>query len=153
LNPEGFLFLGSSENIGTFTDLFGVVDTKNRIFIKKPANVGVILDYNPQLATEGWGRPAGRIDGSQPWRALDVQKEADRILLTRYAAVGVVADEAMSVLQFRGRTSAYLEPAPGMASLDLFRMLREGLLAEVRAAVTQAKSDNIVVSRDGVFVL
>ena len=61
-----------------------------------------------------------------------MQREADRILLARYAPVGVVADESMTVLQFRGRTAAYLEPAPGMASLDLFRMLREGLLAEVR---------------------
>ena len=33
----------------------------------------------------------------------------------------------MTVLQFRGRTAAYLEPAPGLANLDLFRMLREGL--------------------------
>jgi len=62
-------------------------------------------------------------------------------------------DEAMTVLQFRGRTAAYLEPAPGMASLDLFRMLREGLLAEVRAAVTQAKAENAVATRDGMFVV
>ena len=53
----------------------------------------------------------------------------------------------MTVLQFRGRTAAFLEPAPGMASLDLFRMLREGLLAEVRAATLQAKTENVPVSR------
>src|SRR5262249_32068731 len=84
--------------------------------------------------------------------ALDVQREADRVLLSRYAPVGVVVDETMTVLQFRGRTAPYLEPAPGMASLDLFRMLREGLLAEVRAATTQAKSENAVVVRDGLRV-
>jgi two-component system CheB/CheR fusion protein len=39
-----------------------------------------------------------------------------------------------------------------MASLDLFRMLREGLLAEVRAAVTQAKAENAVVTRTGLRV-
>src|SRR5262249_30298935 len=151
--PDGFLFLGSSENIGTFTDLFGVVDAKNRIYVKKPAAAGVILDYHPQLATEGWGRAVGRAEGGAPWSALDVQKEADRILLARYSPVGVVVDESMTVLQFRGRTAAYLEPAPGMASLDLFRMLREGLLAEVRAAVTQAKSENVTATRDGMFVI
>jgi two-component system, chemotaxis family, CheB/CheR fusion protein len=74
------------------------------------------------------------------------------VLLARYAPVGVVADETMTVLQFRGRTAPYLEPAPGMASLDLFRMLREGLLAEVRAAVNQAKTDNVVVARDGLQI-
>jgi two-component system CheB/CheR fusion protein len=39
-----------------------------------------------------------------------------------------------------------------MASLDLFRMLREGLLAEVRAAVNQAKTDNTAVARDGLRI-
>src|SRR5262249_2731345 len=56
-------------------------------------------------------------------------------------------------VQFRGRTAAYLEPAPGMASLDLLRMLREGLLAEVRGAITQAKAENTAVVREGVQVI
>src|SRR5205085_9818202 len=59
-----------------------------------------------------------------------------------------VVDEMMTVLQFRGRTAPYLEPAPGMASLDLFRMLREGLLADVRAAVAEARA-NVVATRTG----
>src|SRR5205085_7981897 len=36
-----------------------------------------------------------------------------------------------------------------MASLDLMRMLREGLLVEVRAAFTQAKAENRPVVREG----
>ena len=150
LNPDGFLFLGSSENIGAFADLFDVVDAKHRIFAKKPAAAGAAAGLQParRRPRAGPGRPAGTT-APPLWNALDVQKEADRILLARYAPVGVVVDEAMTVLQFRGRTAAYLEPAPGMASLDLFRMLREGLLAEVRAAVTQAKAENAVVARDG----
>jgi two-component system CheB/CheR fusion protein len=56
--------------------------------------------------------------------------------------VGVVVDENMTVLQFRGRTGPYLEPAPGLASLDLLKMLREGLLAEVRSAITRARVEN-----------
>ena len=84
------------------------------------------------------------------WTALDVQKEADRILLARFVPVGVVVDESMTVLQFRGRTAPYLEPAPGMASLDLLRMLREGLLSEVRATVNEARLQNVSVTREGV---
>ncbi len=149
LNAEGFLFLGSSENIGTYVDLFSVVDAKHRIFAKRPAVLGVPLDFTPGLPGEARSMPGRREEGPAMWSALDVQKEADRILLARYAPVGVVVDEAMTVLQFRGRTAAYLEPAPGMASLDLFRMLREGLLAEVRAAVTEAKAENKAVARAG----
>jgi two-component system CheB/CheR fusion protein len=150
LNPDGFLFLGTSENVGS-AELFEAVDARHRIFARNSA-ASVQLDFNSALSAEGRHRPAGRDEVVALWTALDVQKEADRVLLARYAPVGVVADETMTVLQFRGRTAPFLEPAPGLASLDLFRMLREGLLAEVRAAVNQAKTDNAVVTREGLRV-
>jgi two-component system CheB/CheR fusion protein len=149
LNPHGVLFLGSSENVGGSADLFEVVDAKHRLFVRNSA-ISAPLDFNASVSNEGRPRPVGREEGPPLWTALDVQKEADRVLLARYAPVGVVVDEAMTVLQFRGRTAPYLEPAPGMATLDLFRMLREGLLAEVRSATNQAKSENTAVTRDGV---
>jgi two-component system CheB/CheR fusion protein len=151
LQPGGYLFLGPSENVGPFTELFAAMNGRQRIFRKQPG-AGVLpaeLDFGP-FAT-GDRRPpyAGREEGGPLWSALDVQREADRIVLTRYAPVGVVVDETMTVLQFRGRTALYLQPAPGMASLDLFRMLSEGLLAEVRAAVHQARMENTITVREG----
>ncbi len=153
LNPGGVLFLGSSENLGPYIDLFDVVDARHRIFSKKPAAAPAVPDFGPGGGLHAGFRPPGREEGVPLWTALDVQKEADRILLARYAPVGVVVDEAMTVLQFRGRTSAYLEPAPGMASLDLFRMVREGLLAEVRSAVIKAKAENTAVVSDAAHIL
>lgn len=150
LNPRGFLFLGASESIGTFTDLFEPIDAKHRLFAKK---LGAAT-FTPQFGafiTGGGALPrAARPESAPLWSALDVQREADRVVVARYAPVGVVVDEAMTVLQFRGRTSPYLEPAPGVASLDLMRMLREGLMAEVRSAVNQAKAENGPVVREGV---
>jgi two-component system CheB/CheR fusion protein len=151
LNTDGVLFLGSSENVGAFGDLFEVMDSRHRLFVKKATTAALPLDFGHALAGERV-RPPGRDEGAPLWTALDVQREADRLMLARYAPVGVVCDEAMTVLQFRGRTSSYLEPAPGMASLDLFRMLREGLMSEVRAAVIQAKSENKAVARAGLRV-
>ncbi len=151
LNPHGFLFLGESENIGSHADLFEVVDGKHRIFARGAGPSPVPLGFSGAAATEGLfrhPRPGG--DGTGVWSALDVQREADRVVLARYAPVGVVVDETGTVVQFRGRTSSYLEPAPGMASLDLMRMLREGLLADVRAAFHQARTDNQPASRDGI---
>lgn len=152
LNTNGYLFLGSSESVSGSNELFNVVDARNRIFVRSSAALGVPVDFNPVGAG---GLPVRRFDreGVTPlWNALDVQKEADRVLINRYAPVGVVADETMTVLQFRGRTAPYLEPAPGMASLDLFRMLREGLLAEVRLAIAQAKTESASVVRDTVRI-
>ena len=39
LKPEGFLFLGASESIGGFTDLFEPVDKKHKIYSKKAAHL------------------------------------------------------------------------------------------------------------------
>ena len=35
LNRNGFLFLGESESIGTFADLFSPVDAKHKVFKRK----------------------------------------------------------------------------------------------------------------------
>jgi two-component system CheB/CheR fusion protein len=153
LNPNGFLFLGASENTAAAPDLFEPLDSKHRIFTKKPASRGMLLDFANFVHSEGTGPLEARVHRPGLWTALDVQKEADRLVLSRYAPVGVVTDENMIVLQFRGHTGAYLEPAPGMASLDLFRMLREGLLSEVRTAVNRAKVENTPVTREGVRIV
>src|SRR5262249_13822797 len=145
LNPGRFLLLGTSESISGFGDLFAPVDAKHKIFSKKSTGGAPALDFSAYASAVGETPRLPRDRTPPPWSALDVQKEADRILLSRYAPVGVVIDEALTVLQFRGRTAAYLEPAPGMASLDLLKMLREGLLAEVRTAITRAKAENVVV--------
>ncbi len=149
LNRSGYLFLGSSESVGPFTELFDAVDGRHRIFRKRPLGAGVpaALDFGSFALGEHRPPSVGRGEEGLLWSALDVQREADRIVLARYAPVGVVIDETMTVLQFRGRTAPYLEPAPGLASLDLFRMLREGLLAEVRAAVNQARAEDAIATR------
>ncbi len=154
LCPDGVLFLGSSETVGQFTDLFETVDAKQRIFSKKQATAAMRMDFAPFTGGTDLVRRIGRDEGSAPlWSALDIQREADRIVLSRYAPVGVVIDEAMTVVQFRGRTAPYLEPAPGLATLDLLRMLREGLLAEVRAAIHQARAENTVVVKEDLPII
>jgi two-component system CheB/CheR fusion protein len=149
LNADGYMFLGSSENVTPFAELFNVVDARHRIFSKcAGAGLTVPVEFGSFATAEPHLRRAGRDESGPLWSAQDVQREADRIVLGRYAPVGVVVDETMTVLQFRGRTASYLEPAPGLASLDLFRMLREGLLAEVRTAVNQARAENAIVTRE-----
>jgi two-component system CheB/CheR fusion protein len=59
LKPEGGLFLGASESIGDFTDLFTPVDKKQKIFSRKsaptltfhlPVRTGAVI--GPDLASE-----------------------------------------------------------------------------------------------------
>ena len=43
-------------------------------------------------------------------------READRFVLSRHAPAGVVVDDDMEIIQFRGQTDRYLAPSPGEAS-------------------------------------
>ena len=40
----------------------------------------------------------------------------------------MIVNAEMEIVQFRGQTGSYLQPAPGKASLNLLKMAREGLL-------------------------
>src|SRR6185369_10780717 len=72
------------------------------------------------------------------------------ILLAKYAPAGVIVNEDLQVLHVRGRTGPYLEMPSGAASFNLLKMLREGLLVDVRAAVKRARTTGAPVRKDGV---
>jgi two-component system CheB/CheR fusion protein len=147
LRPNGFLLLGSSETIGMFAELFSIVDKKHKIYVRKPARQPVPLDFAVENRVSERAEHQQRAHGSGE---LDLQKEADRVLLARYAPPGVVTDGSLNILQFRGSTSPFLEPSAGIASLNLLRMAREGLLVELRNAFQKSRKQNISVRREGV---
>ena len=148
LNPNGFLLLGSSETVGRFTDLFQVVDSKNKIHAKIATVTRAYPHFNAASASPVPPHPMP-IQERQP-NVLDLQKEADRLLLNRYAPAGVLINEDMEVLQFRGRTGAYLEPAQGEASFNLLRMARENLFSPIRAAIDEARQQARPIRKFGI---
>ncbi|MGH9402340.1 MAG: chemotaxis protein CheB [Terriglobia bacterium] len=150
LKPSGFLLLGSSETIGAFADHFSLVDKKHKIYAKK--HMALRPPTNFTLGAHGAERPPASKRIEEARSGFDVQKEADHILLARFAPAGVVVNQDLEILQFRGHTGAYLEPAPGQASLSLSKMVREGLLVDLRAAVQKAKRDDLPVKKQGVSV-
>ena len=58
----------------------------------------------------------------------------------------------MQIIQFRGQTGAFLEPAPGEASLNLLKMAKEGLLYGLRSALHAARKSRAPVRRGGLQV-
>ncbi len=151
LNPTGFLMLGASESVGGFGDLFAVVDKTHKIYRKKPTSARQYPHFSGSAAQAAAPDQGGFVQ-SPPSTAADLQREADRIVLGEYAPAGVLVDNASVILQFRGRTSPFLEPAPGTASLNLTRMAREGLGLPLRDALAEAKKENAAVERRGVRI-
>jgi two-component system CheB/CheR fusion protein len=150
LNVPGYLILGSAETVGDHLDLFDIVDRTHRIYAKKGGAVQRQLFF-PSVAHAGPAFVTRRPASAGPV-AHDFQREADRILLGRYAPPGVLVDENFDILQFRGRTSAFLEAPPGDPTNNVLKMAREGLFLELRNALTEAAKQRQTVRRDNVRV-
>ncbi len=151
LKPGGVLLLGGSETIGGFADLFALADSRHKLYARKPAAHRLEFAAPPQSDLDAAAEP-GHPAAPLPTAGFDYQREADRILLGKYTPSGVVVNEDLDILQFRGHTGAYLEPASGAASLNLLNMAREGLLLELRAALNDAKRRQAPARRPGVQV-
>jgi len=162
LKPRGFLMLGGAEGIiGTGSDLFELMDRKHKIYCRKSTPSGLHFDfaasqYPTGAANLASDKQAQKREGVV--QLLDLRKEADRILLTKYAPVAVVINDDMEVLESRGHVGLYLELASGRASFNVLKMAREGLLFDLQAAINKAKTEkegvpvrkeNVPVERDG----
>lgn len=151
LKSSGFLILGKAEGVAGFQNLFSPVDAKHKIFAKTATASRLHYDFSqPHFpAEEEAANKAAEPRGSaQP--EIDVQAEADRLVLKQYAPVGVVINANMEVLQFRGRTTPYLEPAPGKPSVNVLKMARDGLALELRSLINAARKKRAPVKKDDV---
>jgi two-component system CheB/CheR fusion protein len=135
LKSDGVLLLGKSESVNAFPRPFGLIEKKAKFYRRKEASDSRL------------GLASALFDGSGlPQRALppaiartDLQREADEIVWSRYGHAGVVVDEDLHILHFRGDTSRYLAPASGEASLNLLGMVRRELAIALSTAFQEAK--------------
>jgi two-component system CheB/CheR fusion protein len=154
LKPSGFLVVGNTEGlVGSGSEIFDLVDRKTKVYQKKavPSPVTFGLSLGAHEAPEIREKPMHVVREQEKAKTpVDVQREADRLLLTKYVPSAVVVDEDMDILQSRGSTSRYLELPVGKVSLNLFKMARQGLLYELRALMEQARQKSVAVSKDDV---
>ncbi len=148
LNPSGFLLLGAAETVGEFSTLFHQVDRKYKIYSRKTTSARLKFDFRTRSPFLQPVTPI-LLPPEDDQTDLDLHKEADRVILSRYGPVGVIIDDELNILQFRGQTGTYLEPASGKASFNLLKMVREGLILELRNAIYAAKKTHEIVRKTG----
>lgn len=151
LKPTGFLLLGTSESTGKFSDLFDLVDKRYKIYSRKLAPHRVKFDFVKSNHLEKLNSDKQMKEDAED--TFDLQKEADRIVWNKYAPAGVIINSDMDILQFRGETSPYLEPAPGRPSFNLLKMAQAALRLELRTALRQAKRLDVPVRKEGIQVI
>jgi two-component system, chemotaxis family, CheB/CheR fusion protein len=157
LKQKGFLLVGSTEGLlGSGSEIFDLVDRKAKIYQKKPVPSPVTfgLTITPEGPREP-GRERSRqaaADEAPAKTPADVQREADRLLLSKYVPSAVVVNDDLEILQSRGRTNRYLELPTGRASLNVLKMARPGLLYELRSLIERARKSAIAVNKEGVVL-
>ncbi|MDZ7808773.1 MAG: CheR family methyltransferase [Gracilimonas sp.] len=147
LNPNGLLLLGKSETTSGVPDLFSEAAKSDKIYSRKDASskfVQVVnrrseLDYNERekYTTSAKKNP-------------DFQKTADEYLLKNHTPAGVVVNEAMDIVQYRGKTGPYLEQTSGKPSHNLMALAVPGLAFELRNVLHKAKQGNEEVKKENI---
>lgn len=136
LKPDGYLFLGPSENVTRHTRLFATVDKTYRLFCRRGALERRMPEF-PLTSPDATLRrrlPATGRPASEP----SVQAMAERALLERYAPAYVVINRDADVLLSSSGTGKYLELPAGVPDHNLLNLARAGLRLDLRAALHNA---------------
>ena len=150
LGYPGYLFLGHSEAISGFRELFAPIDSDHRIFGKVGESSRIAYPLNAGREPEVKRAPGVAVDRHQP--VAEAIRQADHLLLSRFAPPGVIVNERLEIVQFRGRTGAFLEPPPGQPEVHVLRMARHDLAAQLHEAIEAARTQGITVRRERVQI-
>ena len=144
LKPDGWLFLGTSEGVGDFTDLFTVLDRKAKLYRRRQDLPGlqrtVFGRFQPPMSATDASLPsvgakvAAAVRGDKSLREI-----TERALLSQVVAAGALINAQGDILYLHGRAGMFLEPAPGEAGINnIFKMAREGLRRDLTITLHKA---------------
>jgi two-component system, chemotaxis family, CheB/CheR fusion protein len=153
LKPGGVLFLGPSESIGGFSDLFPVIDKKWKFYQRRESKPAIdaftFPAFHGAYEREGTDKPgeAKRAGGA------GIPALAQRILLANFAPPSVIVNMKGDILYIHGQTGKYLEPPPGQPTVNILEMARKGLRLELRSALQNAVSNDREVALKNIRVI
>ncbi len=155
LNWPGYLFLGTSEGIGEFSDRFEVLDRKNKIYAARQSSSRRLPDSPGrfQLRTIERYVSAVNADGKKLPKRASVRDLTEQALLKQIPLAGALVNAAGDILYLHGRTGMYLEPPPGETSTNnIIKMAREGLRPALSGALRDAVTRKMIVRNFGLQV-
>jgi two-component system CheB/CheR fusion protein len=153
LNPGGYMFLGTSETIGDFADLFSPLDLKWKIFKRKQA-----------AATLGLERTALSLNGLiledakatkrkfEPTPA-NIRLLAERTILQDYAPPCVLINENFDILYFSGDTDRFLSMPAGEPTFNLLKIARDDIRYKLSTQLRKCLKDKTPVKNKDIKIM
>jgi len=157
LNLGGVLFLGTSETVGDFGDLFTVVDRKAKLYQRRVdfrAESRKALGHFLPPLTAGMEATHPRAAGKLAFPVkLPLRELTEQVLLQKATPAGALVNSHGDILYLHGRTGMYLELASGEVGItNILKMAREGLRHELATALHKAAGTRETISCSGLRV-
>ena len=156
LKPGGFLFLGTSETIGEFGNLFATLDRKAKLYQHKlnahhmpRAAMGRFIPPHPASGT----KMLPSVGKNTELVKLSLRELTERTLLQQVAPTGALVNGRGDILYLHGRTGMYLESPPGETVVNnILKMAREGLRHHLTNTLRQAVASQQICRSNGLLV-
>ena len=122
LNPDGFLMIGNTEGLlGSGAEVFDTGRQKAEDLPQEGRQhscyIWIFRAYDTNECTMVPAATVAARPAELPRVAVDLQREADRLLLARYAPPSVVVNDDLEIVQIKGRTGPFLELPTGRPAL------------------------------------
>lgn len=149
LAPNGILFLGSSETINAFVDLFSVVDTKWKIYKRRDS----VYSAQPFLEFPSM-RATGKIKelSVKKTEMKNIGQLSERIILENTSPNCVITNDHGDIIYIHGKAGRYFELTHGEAKINIFDMARGGLKQELPVLIRKAVSTKRPVTAEGIKI-
>jgi len=144
LNPGGYLFLGTSETVGSADDLFEPLNRSAKLYRRRGDAAARAHPFGippMPLQTGAASLTPTPVYGAQREQP-DVGDLAQRTVLREYTTPFVVVDADNQIIYFHGRTGKFLEPPSGTPNTDVMRMAREELRTALRNVLHAARGQH-----------
>lgn len=145
LNPKGLLLLGKTETTSSVSELFAASVKSNKLFLRKDMPSRFTPVNNPVGS-----RNFNEVISKKEPVTTDFQKAADDIILRNHTPAGVIINDALEIVHFRGITNPYLEQAPGKPNHHLLKMARQGLGFELRNILHKVRKEKQSIIKENI---
>jgi two-component system, chemotaxis family, CheB/CheR fusion protein len=142
LNENGYLFLGKSETVGQFSDLFNTIDAKNKIFQhKKGYAIKTIQFSNFKAKLQHATKLDDNAKASKTKTSSSLEDIIKETIYTDFENPYVIINENFDIQSVHGDVRLFLSFTSGNVNVNLIKMVNAELQIELRAIITRAIKD------------
>ncbi|MFN4084245.1 MAG: CheR family methyltransferase [Bacteroidia bacterium] len=139
LNKDGYLFLGRSETIGQFTDLFSTVNAKEKIYQRK---IGSAIHSIKISAFKTIRQNPYKKEILSTRKDYSIQEIVKETIYNQFDYPYVIINDTFDILEIAGDVKEFLSLPQGVITSNIVKLSHKDLQIELRSLLTQSIKTN-----------